>query len=177
MVIILTGDGKGKTTSSIGAAIRALGSGKRVALIHFIKSPEWETGEDTMLTWIKENFSGELFHEKRGKGFVGILGDKLPREVHKKAAEDALREVRKLIEKKKYDTVIADEINVALSLGLVEKDEITEMIKNTPEQIDLILTGRGADPEHIELADIATECKEIKHAYNEGQKAQKGVEF
>ncbi len=177
MIIILTGDGKGKTTSAIGHAIRALGSGRKVALFHFIKSPAWKTGEDAMLGWVKDWFGKRLIHKKRGAGFVGILGDTLPRDVHIEAAERALGEVKKILEEKEYGTIILDEINVAVSLGLIAKEKITEILQTLPEEIDMVLTGRNAHEDHIALADIVTECREIKHAYKEGKKARKGVEF
>jgi len=177
MIIILTGDGKGKTTSAIGHAIRALGSGRRVALFHFIKSPAWQTGEDVMLGQIQEWFKERFIHKKRGKGFVGILGDTLPREEHIRAAEDAFEEARNILEAKEYDTVILDEINVAVSLGLLEKEKVTELLKILPEETDVILTGRGAHDDHIALAHIVTECREVKHHFQEGKKAKKGVEY
>ncbi|MDP3785270.1 MAG: cob(I)yrinic acid a,c-diamide adenosyltransferase [bacterium] len=177
MIIILTGDGKGKTTSAIGHAIRALGGGRKVAIFHFIKSPAWKTGEDAMLGWIQEWFGEHLLHEKRGKGFVGILGDSLPREEHASAAETAFEEVQKIIEEGKYHTIILDEINVAVSLGLIAKEKVTELLQTLPEEIDLILTGRSAHEDHIALAHLVTECREIKHPYQKGQKARKGVEY
>ncbi|MEK7479062.1 MAG: cob(I)yrinic acid a,c-diamide adenosyltransferase, partial [Patescibacteria group bacterium] len=177
VIIILTGDGKGKTTSAIGQAIRALGSGRKVAFFHFIKSPAWKTGEDAMFGWMKEWFGERLLHKKRGMGFVGILGDTLPREVHAEAAENALKEVQKILEEKKYDTIILDEINVAVSLGLIAKEKITELLQTLPEEIDIVLTGRNAHEDHIALADLVTECREIKHPYQKGAKAKKGVEY
>lgn len=177
MIIILTGDGKGKTTSAIGHAIRALGGGRKVAFFHFIKSPAWQTGEDAMLGWLKNWFGEHLLHEKRGKGFVGILGDTLPREEHAKSAEDALSEVEEVIREGKYNTIILDEINVAVSLGLVEKEKVSDMLCSLPEEIDVILTGRNAHEDHIALADLVTECREIKHPFQKGEKARKGVEY
>ncbi|MEK7077272.1 MAG: cob(I)yrinic acid a,c-diamide adenosyltransferase [Patescibacteria group bacterium] len=177
MIIILTGDGKGKTTSAIGHAIRALGSGRKVAMLHFIKSPAWRTGEDVMLGRIKEWVGEDFLHKKHGKGFVGILGDTLPREKHIAAAEVAFEEARKIIEQGEYRTIILDEINVAVSIGLIQKEKVTELLQALPEEIDLVLTGRGARKEHIALAHIVTEMREIKHHFQKGEKAKKGVEY
>ncbi|MDP2704375.1 MAG: cob(I)yrinic acid a,c-diamide adenosyltransferase [bacterium] len=174
MVIIITGDGKGKTTSSIGQAVRAIGQGKRVAMFQFIKSHTYPSGEDEILPKV---FGKKFVYKKGGRGFVGILDDKLPRSVHKKAAEQTLEWGRKAIKSKKYDLVILDEIWVALYLKLITKKEVKELIKSIPENMDVILTGRHASEEFIKRADLVTECREIKHPYTKGAKAKKGVEY
>lgn len=174
MLIIITGNGKGKTTSAIGQGIRALGQGKRVAMFQFIKSKVYPSGEDEILPKV---FGKKFIYKKGGRGFVGILGDKLPRKVHKEAAEKTLKWGTKAIGSKKYDLVILDEIWVALYLKLITKSNIRNLIKRIPENMDIILTGRHAPEEFIKKANLVTECREIKHPYSKGAKAKKGVEY
>ena len=174
MFIIITGNGKGKTTSSIGQGIRALGQGKRVAMFQFIKSKAYPSGEDKILA---KKFGKKFLYIKGGRGFVGILGDKLPKSAHKKAAQGTFEKGRKAIQGKKYDLVILDEIWVALYLKLLTKAQIQKLIKSIPEEMDVILTGRYAPKEFINQSDLTTECKEIKHPYQKGAKAKKGVEY
>ncbi|MAF80174.1 cob(I)yrinic acid a,c-diamide adenosyltransferase [bacterium] len=174
MLIIITGNGKGKTTSSIGQGIRALGQGKRVAMFQFIKSKTYPSGEDEIL---KKKFGKKFLYVKGGKGFVGILGDKLPKSVHKKAAQDTFEKGRRAMQGGKYDLVILDELWVALYLKLLTKAQVQKLIKSIPEDMDVILTGRYAPKEFINQADLATECKEIKHPYQKGTRARKGVEY
>src|SRR3989338_8180300 len=119
MVIVITGNGKGKTTSALGQAFRSVGDGKRVLMLQFIKGP-WRSGEDNKDVW-PEGF--EL--RKGGLGFVGILGDKLPREKHVQAAEKTLNEAFEELASGRWDMIILDEVNVALSLDLIKIDELS----------------------------------------------------
>ena len=172
MVIVITGNGKGKTTSALGQAFRSVGDGKRVLMLQFIKGP-WKSGEDNKDIWPK-NF--EL--RKGGLGFVGILGDKLPREEHEKAAQKTLDEAFQELGSGERDMIILDEVNVALSLNLIKLEKVLEFCREANEKkIDVILTGRDAPQELIAAADIVSEVREVKHIYNEGQKARKGVEY
>lgn len=143
-------------------------------MFQFIKSHTYPSGEDTILP---KAFGRKFVFKKGGRGFVGILGDKLPRKVHKEAAEKTLEWGTKAIKSKKYDLVILDEIWVALYLKLITKSNIRNLIKSVPENMDVILTGRHAPEEFIKRADLVTECREIKHPYMKGAKAKKGVEF
>lgn len=170
MIILFTGNGKGKTTASIGQAIRAAGNNKKAIIIQFIKGP-WKSGEYNFIKALKNK---NLKIVKGGKGFVRILGDKLPFKEHKKAAKKTLELAKKTILSKKYNLVILDEINVALKLKLIAKKEVVSLLKKTPKDIDLVLTGRNAPKELIELADIATEMKELKFNY---RKAKRGLEY
>ena len=175
MVVVFTGNGKGKTTAALGQAVRALGRGKGVLMIQFIKGP-WKSGEDEF---------GERFHipkesfelRKMGLGFVGILGDKLPREEHEKAAHDALEFFKRETKNDKWSVFILDEINVAISLNLITVADVLSAIKGFPEDKLLVLTGRGAPRELIDAADLATEMKEIKHPFQDGKLAKFGIEF
>ncbi|MDP3948390.1 MAG: cob(I)yrinic acid a,c-diamide adenosyltransferase [bacterium] len=180
MIIVFTGNGKGKTTASLGQMVRVLGRGKSALMIQFIKGP-WRSGEDE----VSENFEikaskavrPEFKIVKMGLGFVGILGDKLPREEHQKAAENALELFKKEVASGKWYLIVLDEVNVAVSLGLLKAEQVLEAVKDYPKDKLLIMSGRGAPQEFIALADLATEMKEIKHPFNYGELAKLGVEF
>lgn len=210
MVIIFTGNGKGKTTAALGQAFRTLGRGKRVLMIQFIKGP-WKSGEDELVHKFKtqkSKFSAEggsppeadgpqahasggktsVFLEdlenfydfeirKLGLGFVGILGDQLPKERHAEAARAALDVFKRDMGQGTWDMIILDEINVATSLGLLTKEEVLEALKPVPDEKFVILTGRGAPQEFIDRADLVTEMKEIKHPFNDGKMAKIAMEF
>src|SRR3989344_3854927 len=136
MLIVITGNGKGKTTSALGQAFRSAGDGKRVLMLQFIKGP-WKSGEDNKDIWPK-NF--EL--RKGGLGFVGILGDKLPREEHEKAAEKTLDEAFSELNSGGWDMIILDEVNNALALNLIKLEKVLKLAEECREKkIDLILTG------------------------------------
>jgi cob(I)alamin adenosyltransferase len=175
MIIVFTGNGKGKTTASLGQMIRVLGRGKSALMIQFIKGP-WISGEDEFVRTIgipKDRFS----IRKMGLGFVGILGDKLPIEEHRKAAHlalDAFVEAKRL---GSWHLIILDEINVAVSLGLLSAAEVLDATKDFPEESILILSGRDAPQEFVDRADLATEMREIKHPFQGGKQGKITVEF
>lgn len=173
MVLLFTGNGKGKTTSALGQALRVVGQGGKALIIQFIKSKSWPTGEEKAL----KVFGKKLRLIKGGRGFVGIMGDKLPFLVHKKAAKDTLKIAKKEILSRKYNLVVLDEINVALSLKLVSLPEVLKLVKSCPQGVDLILTGRGAPKELIKLADLVTNFKEMKHPFQKGVRGKRGVEY
>ena len=112
-----------------------------------------------------------------GLGFVGILGDKLPKEDHIRAARDALEFFKQETAKNTWGLIVLDEVNVAVSLGLITAGEVLEAVKDYPENKLLILSGRDAPQEFIDRADLATEMRELKHPYNDGKLAKLGVEF
>jgi cob(I)alamin adenosyltransferase len=173
MLYVFTGDGKGKTTAALGQALRSVGDGKKVLMIQFIKGP-WPSGEDESHKCLLPDF--EL--RKRGKGFVGILNDTLPREEHERAALGALEELTREAESGRWNIIIADEINNALDLGLIKEDEVLRYIEvGREKKIDLIFTGRGAKQSIIGQADLVTEMKDIKHPFYEGKKARRGIEY
>lgn len=175
MILINTGNGKGKTTAALGVALRALGYGKKVVMVQFIKGP-WKSGEDL---FAKEyDIPARKFKIiKAGKGFVNLPGDTVPFGEHKKAAEDGLRQAKELIASKKYDVVILDEINNAVELKLISAKSVTDVLKNMPEHVDVVLTGRNAPKSFIALADTVTEMNEVKHAFSKGILAKKGIDF
>lgn len=175
MIIVFTGNGKGKTTAALGQMVRVVGRGRRALMIQFVKGP-WHSGEDEFAE--KFETPPEQFQiKKMGLGFVGILGDKLPREEHVKAARVALQYFKDEFKTGKWHLIILDEINVAVSLGLVSVEEVLAAVKDFPEEKILILTGRGAPKEFIEIANLVTEMKELKHPFEEGERAKYTVEF
>ncbi len=175
MIIVFTGNGKGKTTAALGQMVRVLGRGKSALMIQFIKGP-WRSGEDEFNE--KFQIPNDKFQiRKMGKGFVGILGDKLPREEHERAAYAALTNFKDEYKTGKWDLVILDEVNVAVSLGLLRVDDVLTAIKDFPEDKFLIMTGRNAPSEFIGMAHLVTEMREIKHPFNDGKMGQIAVEF
>ncbi len=172
MIILLTGDGKGKTTSALGQALRAVGDGRRVLMIQFIKGP-WRSGEDDSQMLLRPAFK----IIKTGLGFVGILGDSLPREDHEQAAREGLALARREILSRSWDMVILDEVNNAVQLGLLGVDDVLAVADVLPDGVDLMLTGRGASQALIDRSDIVSEVVEIKHPYQQGQEGKKGVEW
>ena len=112
-----------------------------------------------------------------GKGFVGILDDKSPREDHEKIANEAIRICEEKIQSDNYDIIILDEVNYAINLGLVKLEDVLNLIKKKPERLNLVLTGNHAKEEIIELSDLVTEMKEVKHPFQSGIKAKKGIDF
>ena len=172
LVIVYTGGGKGKTSAALGLVLRAVGYNHKVCMVQFVKG-SWHYGELDSAKRLAPEF--ELI--TAGKGFVGILDDKSPREEHVKAANDTLMISREKIMSGKFDVVILDEINYAIQLELLKLDYVIDMIKSKPTELDLVLTGNHAAKEIIELADLVTEMKEIKHPFKSGIKAKKGIDF
>ena len=112
-----------------------------------------------------------------GKGFVGIIDDKSPKEDHKKIAKEAVRISGEKIRSGRYDIVILDEINYAVNLGLISVDDVLELIESKPADMDLVLTGNYAREEVVDIADLVTEMREIKHPFQKGIKARRGIDF
>jgi cob(I)alamin adenosyltransferase len=175
MILLFTGNGKGKTTAALGQMMRALGRDKSALMIQFIKGP-WRSGEDEFAA----RFSipeEKLSVKKMGLGFVGILGDRLPREAHEKAAREALDHFKTEKESGKWHLIVLDEVNNAVDLNLITAKDVIEAIKDYPDEKILMLTGRGATQEMIDAADLVTEVREVKHPWNEGKWAKYTVEF
>ncbi len=170
--MVVTGKGKGKTTSALGQAVRAIGDGRRVLMVQFIKGP-WRSGEDDAQMLLRP----WLRIEKVGLGFVGILGDTLPREKHREAALSGLAYARDEMRSGRWDILILDEVHNAVQLGLLELAEVLLILDELPEGMDLILTGRDAPQELIDRADIVSEVVEVKHPYQQGQTGKKGIEW
>ena len=172
LVIVYTGNGKGKTTAALGLALRAVGYNHKICMIQFIKG-SWPYGEMVSV----KRLEPELELIIVGKGFVGIIDDKTAREDHKKIAQEAIEISKEKIQSGKYNIVILDEINYAINLGLIDLNDVLILIKSKPEKLNLVLTGNHAKNEIIDLADLVTEMKEIKHPFKSGIKAKKGIDF
>lgn len=190
MLIVVTGNGKGKTTSALGQALRVVGEGGMVVMYQFIKGP-WKSGEDIIISKIKSQKSKirdkrlleglENWYDfdiiKGGKGFVGILGDPYPRNVHIKAAQETWAKAAAAIESKKYNLVVLDELNVALKLKLLKLTKIYVFLKKHRGIVNIMVTGRDAHPRLIQLADLVSEIKDVKHPFSKGVGARKGIEY
>ncbi len=168
--IVFTGQGKGKTTAALGMAIRALGHGENVAIVQFIKGG-WEPGEAKAFAIYGEQIKWNAL----GEGFTWETQD---RQRDKKLANLAWKKSIEYLSSSNYKLVILDEINIAIKLGYLSVNEVIEGIMGRPNLTHVVLTGRGAKNELIEIADLVTEMKLIKHPFKEqGVKAQEGVEF
>jgi cob(I)alamin adenosyltransferase len=172
LVIAYTGKGKGKTTAALGIALRAIGHDYKICMIQFIKG-SWHYGEMTSSKRLEPEF--ELIAV--GKGFVGILDDKTSLEIHRKIAQEAIQISKEKILSEKYDVVILDEVNYAVNLGLIDVKDVLELIKVRPQKVTLILTGNHVKQEIIDAADLVTEMREIKHPFQRGIRAKKGIDF
>jgi cob(I)alamin adenosyltransferase len=172
LIVVITGYGKGKTTSALGIAVRACGHDMGVCIIQFMKGDlyagEWD-GVKKMGCRI------ELI--PTGKGFCGIQGNPYPYEEHRKNAQDAIELARQKMDSGQYDILILDEINNALHLRLVDLEQVLELIQRKPALMHLVLTGRDAHPQVVELADTVSEVMEIKHAYRKGIEPQPGIDY
>ena len=172
LVVVLTGNGKGKTTSSMGMVLRAVGHKMNVCVIQFMKgdlySGEWDG---------VKLLGGQVDFHSTGKGFCGIQGNPYPHSEHRQNAQDAIRLVHEKMSSGAFDLMVLDEINNALQLKLVDLDQVLEILGARPEQLHLILTGRDAHPEIIEAADTVSEVTEIKHAYRKDIEPQPGVDY
>lgn len=172
LLTVYTGDGKGKTTAALGLCVRAVGYGMSVSIIQFVKG-SWHYGEKDGI----KRLAPEVSFAAMGKGFVGIVDDKLPREDHEAAAVKTLEEASRIILAGKHAIVILDEVNVALDLKLLDLNDLLEVVGRRPKQMHVVCTGRGAPQELIDKADLVTEMREIKHPYTQGMMAQKGFDY
>ncbi len=172
MIIVNTGNGKGKTTAALGLALRAWGQGMRVLILQFIKG-NCHYGE---LDALRALPPGRIEIAKLGRGFTR-RDTGVTKEEHLKAIKNGLQRARQEIKSGRWDMIILDEINYALKFGLVEKEEVLSLLREKPEKLHIVLTGRDAAPEVVKIADLVTEMKEIKHPFQKGVKAQKGIEF
>lgn len=171
LILVNTGNGKGKTTASLGLGLRAWGQGFKVLVIQFIKG-NWKYGELQAAAALGPNFE----MRQMGEGFVRNASEDAMAD-HRQAAQEALEMAEKEILSKQWDMIILDEINYAIKFGVLPLEAVLELLEIKPAALHLVLTGRDVRPEIIEKADLVTEMKEIKHPYKKGIKAQKGIEF
>lgn len=188
-VQVYTGNGKGKTTAAIGLAIRALGAGKRVLLLQFMKSKVYsehnilpQISPDLQLETLGKPFfvakEGSLTAEELAKWGteVVVFPPGKPPSDYVAVAAQGIERAKEAVSTGKYDLVILDEINVAMFFELVSWQQVEEIINCKLENVELVLTGRGASSELIERADLVTEMREIKHYYHQGVDARLGIE-
>lgn len=172
LLVVITGNGKGKTTSAMGMALRAVGHRLKVCIIQFMKGDLY-TGEWDAV----EHLSEYVELTATGKGFCGIEGNPYPHEEHRKNAQDAIALVKEKMNSKAYDILILDEINNALQLKLIDHEQVMEILDLKPDHMHMILTGRDAHPDVIARADTVSEVREIKHAYRKNIEPQPGIDY
>ncbi len=172
LVVVLTGYGKGKTTSALGMALRAAGHGMKVCIIHFMKGDLYSGEQDGI-----KKLAPDVELHLTGKGFCGIQGNPYPFEEHRSNAQEALGLAKEKISSGNYNVVVLDEINNALKLKLVDLPQVLELIDIKPPLVHLVLTGRDAHPDVIERADTATEMRELKHAFRKDIEPQQGIDY
>jgi cob(I)alamin adenosyltransferase len=171
LIIVNTGPGKGKTTAAMGTALRAVGQGMRVLMLQFLKG-SWHYGE---LDAVKA-FGDKFIMKQMGRGFVKVGAEK-PDAEDVRMVEEAWAEAEKAIHSGEWDLVVLDEINYAISYGMLDPAKVAESLARKPEMVHVILTGRNAHPTIVELADTVTEMRQVKHAYEKGVMAQRGIEY
>jgi cob(I)alamin adenosyltransferase len=169
LVQVFTGDGKGKTTAALGTVMRALGQGRRVYIVFFMKG-DYPYGERRILAQLP-NVDLASF------GSLDFVDPANVRPQDREQARQALAAAREAILSDNYDLAVLDEVNVAVAFGLIPLDEVIRLIRDKPPKVELILTGRKAAPELVRLADLVTECLKIKHPYDKGMGSRKGIEY
>jgi cob(I)alamin adenosyltransferase len=171
LIIVNTGAGKGKTTAAMGTALRAVGQGMRVLMLQFLKG-SWHYGELDAV----EAFGNRFVIKQMGRGFVKV-GKEKPDPEDVRMVEAAWSEAEQAIRSGEWDLVILDEINYAIGYGMLDARRVVESLKQKPELVHVILTGRNAHPTIMDLADTVTEMRAVKHAYDKGVMAQRGIEY
>jgi len=171
LILINTGPGKGKTTAAMGTALRAVGNGMKVLMLQFLKG-SWHYGELDAVKAFGESF----ILKPMGCGFVKMGGAEAdPEDI--RLVQEAWAEAQKAIGSGEWDMVILGEINYAITYGMLDPAEVAAALRDRPEMLHLILTGRNAHPLLVEMADTVTEMRETKHAYEKGVLAQRGIEY
>jgi cob(I)alamin adenosyltransferase len=170
LVIVHTGNGKGKSTAALGLGLRAVGHGRRVLVLQFIKGT-WESGEQESAKKLEP-----LLEIRRvGKGFVNLDGGPAQEDIE--AAHEGLRQAAEALSSESYGLVVLDEILYALDYGLLSVEEVNNVVCSRRSGVDIVLTGRNAPAQIIEMADTVTEFREVKHPFGRGIKAREGIEF
>ncbi len=176
LIMVVTGDGKGKTTSALGLAFRALGNGFRVFIVQYIKG-KWKTGEKKLADLLRSHVDRlglDIELRPMGDGFTWITQN---REQDVATTREIWEVSKQALASNRYDLVILDEINVVMKLGYLDPKEVVEFLQHKDPALHVVLTGRGAPPEIRELADTVSEIAAVKHHYKAGIKAQQGIEF
>ncbi|MBN1213551.1 MAG: cob(I)yrinic acid a,c-diamide adenosyltransferase [candidate division Zixibacteria bacterium] len=172
LLIVYTGNGKGKTTASLGMCVRAVGYDWQICIIQFVKG-SWKYGELEGVKKLQPNVELNVI----GEGFVGIVDDDKSFEVHRQAAKNGVALALEKIKSNRYQLIILDELNVACDLGLVSEEELESIVEARQPDQNLVITGRNATDWLIDKADLVTEMKEIKHPFQQGILAQKGIDW
>ncbi len=179
--LVYFGDGKGKTTSAFGVALRAVGRGWKVLMIQYTKMGEWPKGEPMGEITGARRLAPDFEVVSMGIGFVNIFGDPYTIEQHRDAAQQGLSLYRDKASSGEYDLIILDEIIGAVSQGQVDLEQLLDIIRQRPRELNLLLTGHDDTKEFIdqviELADLATEMRKVKHPFDEGHQARKGLDY
>lgn len=170
MIIVITGNGKGKTTSSIGQIIRALGHNQKVCLVQLFKGESFY-GEQKILTKL-EGLDFFSFAQKHPFCFKDITKEQTVKE-----CQQAINKLKEIIKNNNYNLIVLEEFNIALRDNFIEEDLLLYIIKQLDEKSNVVITGRGASSKLVELADLVSEVKEIKHPFNKGISAQEGIEY
>lgn len=178
VIVVYTGDNKGKTSAAMGLMTRALGNRWKVAVIQFIKY--WGVGEHVFIRDIQPIYKDKLYFYKGGKGFYKageLSADSVTEEQHKQAAQATFDEALSAATSGDYDLVICDEINNAVHDGLVSREQLVTLMQSKAPATSLCLTGRNFPSDLIPMVDIATEMKKLKHHYDDKYLANKGIDF
>ena len=175
LILINTGPGKGKTTAALGTAFRAAGNGMRVLVLQFLKG-SWHYGELDSAEALSREDGFVYVMKQLGRGFVKVGGAETDPE-DLKMVEDAWAEAEAAIRSGEWDLIVLDEINYAIGYKMLDPERVAAVLREKPEMLHVILTGRTAHPVLVEMADTVTEMREVKHAYSKGILAQRGIEF
>jgi cob(I)alamin adenosyltransferase len=172
LIHVYTGEGKGKTTASFGLVVRALGHNKKVAIFSFLKDSKTKYGEMKAFERLFPELTYIRFENKSP-----LFDKSVTMESLKKSVDESFEKAVAMIKEGNYDLVVFDELNACLRYDLLDREKALNFFRNKPEHLEVVITGRDAIPELIELADYVTEMKMIKHPYTKGIKARKGIEF
>ncbi len=170
MIIVITGNGKGKTTSSIGQIVRALGHGQKVCLVQLFKGENFY-GEQKILTKL-DGLDFFSFAKKHPFCFKDISKEQVIKE-----CQEAINKLKEIVSNNNYNLIVLEEFNIALRDNFIEENLLLDVIKQLNKKSNVVITGRGASSKLMELADLVSEVKEIKHPYNKGVPAQEGIEY
>lgn len=167
---VFTGDGKGKTTAAMGLAVRAIGRGYKVFIVQFLKAPN-TSGEQIAFQALAPMIT------IKPMGRNGFIFERGYEPQDKDMAKQAMDEVREAMQSGNFDIIVLDEVNVAVDFGLVDVQDVLDLMNSKPDNIELVLTGRNARPEIINRADLVLEMKKIKHHFDKGVRAREGIEY